>query len=67
MNTIQKRNIKYLLFFPRNIRLNSSHYFIMKIPNKRKLQEVAFTHSSDIDFKDFLNLLKKCTGKPYCF
>ena len=41
---------------PKNIRLNSTHYFIMKIPNKRELQQVAFNHSSDIDFKDFMYL-----------
>ena len=39
---------------PKNIRLNSSHSFILKIPNKRELQQIAFNHSSDIDFKDFI-------------
>ena len=34
------------------------HYFIMKIPNKRKVQQIAFNHLSDIDFKDFMNLYK---------
>ena len=51
----------------KNIRLNSTHYFIMKIPNKRKLHQIAFIHSSGIDFKDFLNLYKKFTAKPYSF
>ena len=40
------------------IRLNSAHYLIMKIPNKRKLQQIAFNHSSDIDFRDFMNIAK---------
>ena len=40
----------------KNIKLNSDHYFIMKILNKRQLQQIAFNHSSDIDFKDFMNL-----------
>ena len=44
---------------PKNIRLNSTDCFIMKIPNKRELQHIAFSHSSDIDFKDFFNLSKK--------
>ena len=44
---------------PKNIRLNSRHYFIMKILSKRELQQIAFNHSSDIDFKDFMNLYKK--------
>ena len=39
----------------------------MAIPNKRGLQQIAFNHSSDIDFKDVMNLYKKCTPKPYCF
>ena len=52
---------------PKNIRLNSTHYFIMKIQNKRELQQIAFNHSSDIDFKEFMNLYKKCTAKPYSF
>ena len=37
---------------PNIIRLNSMHYFIMKIPNKRELQQIAFNHSSDIGFRD---------------
>ena len=37
----------------------------MKIPKKRELKKIAFNHSSDIDFKDFLNLYKKCAAKPY--
>ena len=36
---------------PKNIRLNSTHYFIMKILNKRELQQIEFNHTSDIDFK----------------
>ena len=47
---------------PKIIRLNSMHYFIMKILNKRELQQGAFNHSSVIDFKDFMNL-KKCKKK----
>ena len=39
----------------------------MKIPNKLELQKTAFTHSLDIGFKDFMNLYKKCTAKPYSF
>ena len=39
----------------------------MKIPNEPELQQTAFNHSSDIDFKDFMNLHKKCTVKPYSF
>ena len=49
----------------KNVRLNSVHYFIMKIPNKRELQEIVFNHSSDIGFKNFMNLYIKCTPKSY--
>ena len=48
-----------------NIRLNSTHYFIVKIPSKRELKQIAFDYSSDIVFRDFMNLYKKCTTKPY--
>ena len=39
----------------------------MKIPNKRELQQITFNHSSDIDFKNFMNLYKRCNGKSYYF
>ena len=37
----------------------------MKIPNKREFQQIAFNHSSNIDFQDFMNLPQKLTAKPY--
>ena len=40
---------------PKNIRLNSMHY-VMKISNKKQLQQIAFNHSLDTDFTDFMNL-----------
>ena len=52
---------------PKTIRLNSVHYFIMKIPNKRELHQTVIDHSSDIDFKDFMDLYKKYITKPYSF
>ena len=30
---------------PKNIRRNSTHYFIRKFPNKGELQKIAFNHS----------------------
>ena len=50
---------------PKDVRLNSTHFFIMKITNKRKLQQFALNHSSDIDFKDFMKIYKKYTKEPY--
>ena len=43
---------------PKTIRLNATHYFIIKILNKRELQQIASNHSSDIGFKDFMKLIK---------
>ena len=52
---------------PKDVRLNSTHFFIMKIPNKRELHQIALNHSSDIDFKDFMKIYKKYTKEPYSF
>ena len=51
----------------KNISVNSTHYFITKLSNKQELQLIQFNHSSDIEFKDFFNLHKRCTTKPYSF
>ena len=50
---------------PKQIRLNITHFFVMKIPNNRELQQVALNHSLDIDFKDFIKIYKKYTAEPY--
>ena len=50
---------------PKYVRLNS--IFIVKIPNKRELQQIALNHSSDIDFKDFIKIYKKYTKEPFSF
>ena len=52
---------------PKDVRLNSTHFFIMKIPDKRELQQIALNHSSDIDFKDFMQIYKEYTKEPYSF
>ena len=52
---------------PKDVRLNSTHFFIMKILNKRELQQIALNHSSDIDFKDFMKIYKECIKEPYSF
>ena len=46
---------------PKDVRLNSIYFFIMKIPNKRELQQIALKHLSDIDLKDFTKIYKKGT------
>ena len=52
---------------PKNIRPNSTHYFIIKIPKKQELQQITFNHLSDIDLKNFMCLYKICTTKAYSF
>ena len=69
----RKLNI-YLVFITqsyfavsKDIKLNSAHYFVMKVPNKKELQQIQFNHSSDIDFQEFTNLYKKRTEKHILF
>ena len=52
---------------PKNVRLNFTHFFIMKISNKRELQQIALNHSSDIELNNFMKIDKKCTAEPYSF
>ena len=52
---------------PKDVRLNSTHYLIMKIKNKRDLQNIAINHSTDTDFKDFIKIYRECTREPYSF
>ena len=52
---------------PIDVRLNSTHYLIMKIKNRRELQNIAFNHSADIDCKDFMKIYRECTKEPYSF
>ena len=52
---------------PKDVRLNSTHFFILKIHNKRELQQIALNQSSDIDSKDFMKIFKRYTVEPYSF
>ena len=52
---------------PKDVRLNTAHFFIAKIPNRRKIQEIARNHSPDIGTEDFTNIYIECTAKPYSF
>ena len=75
LNSIVNEKINISLVFitqsyfkvPKDVRLNTSHFFIAKIPNKRELQQIAINHSSDINTKDFANIYRKCTAEPYSF
>ena len=52
---------------PKGVRLNTTHFFIAKNPNRRELREIAKYHSSDISTKDLTNIYRKCTVEPYSF
>ena len=52
---------------PKDVRLNSTHYLIMEINNKRELQNIAINHSANIDYKDFIKIYKECAKEPYNF
>ena len=52
---------------PKEVRLNTALFFIMKIPDKGELQQIATNHSSDVDFKDFMKIYKKYTAERYSF
>ena len=51
---------------PKDVRLNSIPYLIMKI-SKRELQNIAINHSADIDYKDFMKIYRECTKELYSF
>ena len=51
----------------KDVRLNTTHFFIAKIPNKRELQQIVINDSLDIRNEDFINIYRKCTGEPYSF
>ena len=72
---ISCRKLKISLLFitrsyfsaPKDVRLNTTHYLIMKINNKRELQNIAINHSADIDYNDFIKVYRECTKEPHYF
>ena len=72
---IRRRKLNISLVFitqsyvviPKNIRLNSTRFYIMKFSNKRELQQTTFNHSLDTDIEDFMNLYKKIYSKIVFF
>ena len=53
--------------FPKDVRVNSTHYLIMIINNKKELQNIAINHSANIDCQDFMKIYRECTKEPYNF
>ena len=54
-------------FVPKDVRLNSTYYLIMKINNRIELKNIATDHSADIDYQDFKKIYRECTKEPYNF
>ena len=44
---------------PKDVRLTFTQIYVMKIPNKRELQQIVQNDSSEINFKDFIKIYKK--------
>ena len=66
----RKLNISLVFYYtivPKDVRLYSIHFFIVKIGNKKELQQIALNHSSDINSKHFVKIYKKYTAQPYFF
>ena len=69
----RKRNISLAfitqsyLSVPKDVRLNSTHYLIVKISNRRELQNIATDHSAEIDYQDFKKIYRECTKEPFNF
>ena len=53
--------------FPKDVRLNSTHYLIMKINNRTELQNIAINHSANIEYKDFMKIYREYTKEPFNF
>ena len=51
----------------KDVRLNSAHYILVKLNNKRELQNLAINHSADIDYKDFIKIYRVCTKETFNF
>ena len=72
---IRCRNVNTSLVFitqsyfkvPQDVRLNSIHCLMMKIHSTKELQNIAFDHSADIDYKNVLKIYRNCTNEPYSF
>ena len=52
---------------PKDVRLNTTYFFITKFSNRIEIQQIALNHSSDISTKDFINIRRKYTAEPYYF
>ena len=54
-------------FVPKDVRLNSTYYLIMKINNRKEFKNIVIDHSADIDYKDFVKIYRECRKEPFNF
>ena len=54
-----------ILPVPKDVKQNTTYFFIMKIHNIQEPQQIAINHSSDTGFDEFKRLYRKCTADPY--
>ena len=52
---------------PKDVRLNSINYLIMKTNNRKEFQNIAINHSADIDYKNFMKIYRECTTETFNF
>ena len=52
---------------PKDVRLNSTRYLIMKTYNNRELQNIKINHSTDVDYKDFMKIYREGTKNRILF
>ena len=52
---------------PKDVRLNCTHYVLLKLNNRRELKNIAINHTVDIDYKDFIEIYRDCTREPFNF
>ena len=72
---IRSRKLNILLAFitqpyfsvPKDVRLNSTHYLIMKVNKKREVQNIVVNHSADIDYNSFMKIYRECTKESFDF
>ena len=65
----RKLNISFVFIMQSYFKVpkDTTHFFITKIPNKKKLQQITLNHASNISSKDFIKIYKKCTAESYSF
>ena len=43
---------------PKDLRLNATHYLIMKINSRNECRNIAINHSADTDYQDFMKIYR---------